>query len=69
MYDFENIFRQAVTTDAACPACNCIGPQNGQPACPCAMRNVKVVDGRYVRVQDLGPANPHVTTVRFGGLS
>jgi hypothetical protein len=33
------------------------------------MRNVKVVDGRYVRVQDLGPANPHVTTVRFGGLS
>lgn len=36
--------------------CNCIGPQNGQPACPCAMRDVKVVDGRWVRVQDLGPA-------------
>jgi hypothetical protein len=35
-------------------ACNCIGPQNGQPACPCAMRDVKVVDGRWVRVQDLG---------------
>jgi len=36
-------------------ACNCIGPQNGQPACPCAMRDVEVVDGRWVRVQDLGP--------------
>lgn len=37
-------------------ACGCIGPQNGQPVCPCQMRNVKVINGRYVRVQDLGPA-------------
>ena len=37
--------------------CNCIGPQNGQPLCPCAMRGVVVKDGRYVRPeQDLGPA-------------
>ena len=35
--------------------CNCIGPQNGQPLCPCQMQNVKVVDGRYVFQQDLGP--------------
>jgi len=37
-------------------ACNCIGPQDGQPPCPCRMRNVKVVDGRYVQVIDHGPA-------------
>ena len=37
-------------------SCNCIGPQNGAPACPCMMRNVRVVNGRYVRTQDLGPA-------------
>lgn len=34
--------------------CNCIGPQNGQPACPCAMRNVKVINGRWIRTEDLG---------------
>lgn len=37
-------------------SCGCIGPQNGQPLCPCAMRGVKIIDGRYVRVEDLGPA-------------
>lgn len=36
--------------------CSCIGPQNGQPLCPCAMRGVQIIDGRYVRVTDLGPA-------------
>jgi hypothetical protein len=40
-------------------ACACIGPQNGQPLCPCAMRGVVVKNGRYVRPeQDLGPAAP-----------
>lgn len=37
-------------------ACGCVGPQNGQPLCPCQMRDVKVVNGRYVRIQDFGPA-------------
>lgn len=36
-------------------ACNCIGPQNGQPLCPCMMRGVEIKDGRYVRTVDLGP--------------
>lgn len=36
-------------------ACNCIGPQDGQPLCPCMMRNVKIIDGRYVQIKDLGP--------------
>ena len=37
--------------------CNCIGPQNGQPLCPCMMRGVRVKNGRYVMPErDLGPA-------------
>jgi hypothetical protein len=46
---------QEIAQDSGYQACNCIGPQNGQPACPCAMRNVKVVNGRWVRTEDLGP--------------
>ena len=38
-------------------SCFCIGPQNGQPLCPCKMRGVRIIDGRYVKVEDLGPAN------------
>ena len=39
--------------------CNCVGPQNGQPLCPCAMRGVIVRDGRYIQPErDLGPATP-----------
>jgi hypothetical protein len=36
--------------------CNCIGPQNGEPLCPCRMGAVKIVNGRYVEVIDRGPA-------------
>lgn len=36
--------------------CHCIGPQNGQPVCPCQMRSVTIENGRYVRRIDLGPA-------------
>lgn len=36
--------------------CNCIGPQGGQPVCPCQMRGVTVENGRYVQRIDLGPA-------------
>jgi len=37
-------------------ACNCMGPQLGQPVCPCEMDYVKVVGGRYIYQKDLGPA-------------
>lgn len=44
------------TSDSdASRSCFCRGPQNGQPLCPCAMQGVEIRDGRYVRVQDLGP--------------
>lgn len=36
--------------------CNCVGPQNGEPLCPCRMRGVIIKNGRYVMPeQDLGP--------------
>lgn len=40
-------------------ACGCIGPQCGEPMCPCSMRAQNVVkrDGRWIRLEcDLGPA-------------
>lgn len=36
--------------------CGCIGPQNGEPVCPCQMRSVIIENGRYVLRRDLGPA-------------
>lgn len=36
--------------------CFCVGPQNGQPLCPCRMLDVKIVNGRYVQTIDHGPA-------------
>jgi len=45
-------------TDVAAQACGCIGPQNGEPYCPCAMRARRVYqrDGRWIEPEkDLGP--------------
>lgn len=42
-------------------ACGCIGPQRGEPYCPCEMRakRVEIINGRYVQpARDLGPALP-----------
>jgi len=37
-------------------ACFCIGPQNGEPLCPCRMVSVVIKNGRYVQPEeDLGP--------------
>lgn len=44
-----------VSKDSKTYSCGCIGPQNGDPLCPCAMRSVVVEDGRYVQRIDLGP--------------
>lgn len=46
----------AITTGLSGTLCGCIGPQDGQPVCPCQMRHVSIINGRYVRTQDLGPA-------------
>ena len=38
--------------------CACTGPRPGEPLCPCEMTRVKIIDGRYVHVRDLGPVAP-----------
>jgi hypothetical protein len=44
--------------DGAVFSCNCMGPRNGQPLCPCMMRGVTIENGRYIQKRDLGPAPP-----------
>lgn len=47
------------TTAPSRGPCGCIGPQKGEPLCPCAMRaqGVVQISGRWVRpAQDLGAA-------------
>ncbi len=34
-------------------ACGCVGPQNGDPVCPCQMRNVTIVNGKRAIVRFL----------------
>jgi hypothetical protein len=47
---------QRVTGQELMSPCACMGPQNGEPLCPCAMRSVQVKDGRWVMPErDLGP--------------
>jgi len=36
--------------------CACMGPQNGEPLCPCKMKHVVIQAGRYVEIIDHGPA-------------
>jgi len=39
-------------------ACFCVGPQNGEPLCPCQMWGLIKRNGRWVRPeQDLGPVS------------
>lgn len=40
-------------------ACNCIGPQNGQPRCPCMMDTLIQRGGRWIEPErDIGPVRP-----------
>jgi hypothetical protein len=48
-------------------ACNCIGPQRGEPRCPCQMRGVIERDGRWiVPEQDLGPVRSQTPNPPIG---
>lgn len=57
----NNAYR--ITAAPAINPCNCIGPQNGQPVCPCQMKGVTIKDGRYIKIQDLGPAHETTTPI------
>lgn len=43
-------------SDSTVWPCNCIGPQDGNPVCPCRMRSLEIRDGRWVEIIDHGPA-------------
>lgn len=48
--------------------CGCVGPAPGYPLCPCAMRGIQVINGRFVRpAQDLGPVPTDYDPLDPGG--
>ena len=53
--------------------CGCMGPQNGEPVCPCLMKYVRVVNGRYIKIEDLGPvqekADDNMVSLYFGSIN
>jgi len=50
----HNMHRHKLMDDRP-KACFCVGPQNGDPVCPCRMKSVVIEDGHYVQKVDLGP--------------
>ena len=57
----ETYLKKDYMASKSVSSCFCVGPQNGEPLCPCAMRsqNVMNVGGRWIKpAQDLGPVNP-----------
>lgn len=45
--------------------CACIGPQNGEPLCPCRMRGLRKENGRWVEAIDHGPVQPTLSEPRL----
>lgn len=40
-------------------SCNCVGPQDGQPLCPCQMRSLIIRDGKWIRPEQVvAPVRP-----------
>jgi hypothetical protein len=63
------VFRQVWPPDVQATACGCVGPQNGEPQCPCRMRGLRQLDGRWVEVIDHGPVAPrHAPPATTGGV-
>lgn len=51
-------------------ACNCIGPQNGEPLCPCQMRGIIQRDGKWIRPESIiGDVRPAYTKPGFPTLA
>ena len=57
-YQDDGSITSAATRQQDFHSCNCVGPQNGDPRCPCMMRGLIQRDGRWVEPEkDLGPVN------------
>jgi len=45
--------KQWLSKPAPCfVACGCMGPQRGEPFCPCKMQMVEMVDGKYYLITE-----------------
>ena len=43
--------------------CHCVGPQGSHPLCPCHMKNLVKLNGRWVRIIDHGPVKEEHTSL------
>lgn len=50
----------STTSNTSVHSCHCVGPQNGEPACPCMMKNLKKVNGRWIETIDHGPVDSNI---------
>lgn len=56
MSEFVSGLCMSLPADMNARACNCIGPRNGQPRCPCGMAGIVERGGRWIQLErDLGP--------------
>jgi hypothetical protein len=52
---YDGFLGLSVQADPNSRLCNCVGPQRGEPVCPCRMPRLKIENGRYIEVIDHGP--------------
>ena len=67
MSDFDETVRNILNQESH--ACCCMGPRNGEPVCPCAMKHVKIVDGHYVQIISLGEVSKFDNGYGYNGVS
>lgn len=49
----------SITGQPAGRLCNCVGPQDGQPLCPCQMGGLIMRDGNWIRPEKIvAPVRP-----------
>lgn len=53
MAEFDEVVREMFWNQGVHPCC-CMGPMDGNPVCPCNMKYVKIVDGHYIQITDMG---------------
>lgn len=56
--DYRSCVAPYVDGETNIQACHCVGPQPGYPVCPCRMRNLRKIDGRWIETIDHGPVLP-----------
>lgn len=65
-HELEKLMSSYSASSIDAKSCNCIGPQNGEPKCPCVMESKKIrkIGNRWVQPeQDLGPVSPEAKEI------